>query len=142
MMQKKILVVAAVVLAVVVFVPPSARAAADAGEGWVNSLEPGGAKARLVLVEGGRARYAIVLPREATPQQRTAGADLRGWLGRVAGAAFEVVAETDVPPAEGRRAIRLAGGEGLGNEGYAVEVEGEELVLRGGRTRGMLNAVY
>jgi hypothetical protein len=124
--------------------PPAAR--------WRNSLQPQGpAAGPLTLARAGATDYAIVIPTQPTTQDQKAAADLAQWLGEMTGAQFAIVPDSQAPrPTEisvGRTnrlakvKLRLPKG-GLGNEGYAIGVSGQRLLLVGGRKRGPINAVY
>lgn len=119
---------------------------------WRNTLQPKGEPApALTLAEAGRTDYVIVIPAEPTTQEEKAAADLAQWLGRMTGAEFEIVpdtrpradAEISIGATNRLQGVRLpAGAADLGDEGYAVAVDGRRLLLIGGRTRGPINAVY
>lgn len=125
---------------------------ATASTRWRNSLQPAGpASAPLTLAKAGTTDYVIVIPAAPTPQDRKAADDLALWLGQMTGAKFEIVPETQSPrPTEISigQTNRLAGARvpmprgGLGNEGYAIGVCGQRLLLLGGHKRGAINAVY
>lgn len=119
---------------------------------WRNSLQPTGpAAASLTLARDGVTEYVIVLPAAPTTQDQKAAADLAQWLGEMTRARFEIVPDSQ-PPRSTEISIgqtnRLAGARvpmprgGLGNEGYAIGVSGQRLLLLGGKTRGAINAVY
>src|SRR4051812_10230349 len=127
--------------------------AADAG-GWVNALKPAGtAAAPLVIVADGTPRYAILLPAKPTGPERKAAADLQQWLKALTGTTLTLATE-DQKPAGFERFISVGNtellktsghagdGSDLADEGYAIAVAGEHVLLRGGRTRGIINAVY
>lgn len=127
-------------------------AASAAPARWQNSLRPAGpAAATLTLASGGATEYVIVVPAAPTPQDQKAAADLSQWLGEMTGARFETVPDSTAPrPTEISigQTSRLAGVRlpsrpgGLGNEGYAIGVSGQRLLLVGGKKRGAINAVY
>ena len=61
---------------------------------WRNSLQPQGTpSAALTLAESGKARYTLVIPRNAQRQERKAAGDLRLTLQLICGADFAVAAE-------------------------------------------------
>ncbi|MEI6501902.1 MAG: DUF4838 domain-containing protein, partial [Armatimonadota bacterium] len=119
---------------------------------WHNSLQPSGpAAGPLTLAKAGVTDYVIVTPAAATTQDQKAAADLAQWLGEMTRAKFEIVPDTTAPRATEisvGQTNRLAGAslprpaKGLGNEGYAIGVSGQRLLLLGGKTRGAINAVY
>lgn len=121
--------------------------------GWRNALKPAGQPAPpLTLVTDAAPRYAILLPARPTPPERKAAGDLQHWLKRITGGELAVVGEDRLPPGASRfisigatDLLRRSGGgdcRDLADEGYEIAVEGEHLLLRGGRTRGAVNAVY
>lgn len=121
---------------------------------WRNALAPEGRPGpRLVLAQGGEARYRIVLPVEPSTQEEMAAEELARWLKAMSGAAFEVVREVTGFRPDGReislgRTRLLADSPleskeaDLGNEGYAIDVQGETLYLFGGAWRGPIYAVF
>jgi hypothetical protein len=119
---------------------------------WRNSLQPAGpAAAALTLARAGATEYVIVIPAAATTQDRKAAEDLALWLGQTTGAGFEIVPDTQAPRATEisiGETNRVAGARvpvppgALGNEGYAIGVSGQRLLLLGGKQRGAINAVY
>ena len=114
-----------------------------------NALKPKGRPGReLVLASGANTSYRIVLSESPTSQDRKAAEDLSFWLKKMTGAEFRVICETELRPGNkfvsvgkthllGDRAV-----PDLGDEGYAILQEGENLFLVGGRRRGPINAVY
>ena len=127
-------------------IPSGARSTKD---GWSNSLRPAGAPAPpLTLARDGRTDYAIVTPARATPQEAKAADLLETWLREITGATFPVVADTAAPAAReisvGRTNRLSADAPGLppdlGEEGYAIAVDGERVLLAGGSLRGPIYA--
>jgi hypothetical protein len=128
------------------------QAAAEEWTQWRNTLAPRGeAAAALPLATNGQTDYVIVIPAKPTTQDTKAATDLAHWLKAMTGATFNVVAD-DRPAGPHEisvgRTNRLAGlrslpdADGLGEEGYAVAVDGDRPILIGGSTRGAINAVY
>ena len=120
---------------------------------WRNTLKPAGQAALpLTLVADGAPRYAILLPARPTAPERKAAEDLQHWLKQITGGELAVVGEDQLSPGASRFISigatdllrRSGGGDGrdLADEGYEIAVRGEHLLLRGGRTRGIVNAVY
>lgn len=119
---------------------------------WRNSLRPQGPGAGpLTLAQGGRTDYDIVIPGSPTSQDQKAAEDLAFWLGEITGAKFEIVLDSREPTETEislGRTNRLARSKlpqaqaDLGNEGYALAVQGKRLLLWGGKKRGPINAVY
>ena len=121
---------------------------------WRNALKPkGNPGPELLLASGKKALYDIVLPRVATTQEEKAAADLALWLKEMTGAEFRVLHEgpyyKPVRPVISIGRTNLSVEDGLTDravdledEGYAIDVVGGNLYLRGGKTRGIINAVY
>lgn len=120
--------------------------------GWVNSLKPAGPPtAELSLAKGGIAQYSILLSQQPTTQEQKAAEDLAHWLKEMTGGEFPVVQETsrgandDHVISIGNTELAVQAGlpeVSLGGEGYQIEARGSTLFLRGGSTRGIINAVY
>ena len=105
---------------------------------WVNSLKPQGKPAGNVkVVKAGKPQGGIQLPDHPTPQETNAAVELRHWIKELTGAKLEIKSGK---AGASRFAIRTDGS--LGDEGYAIVVSGGQIVLSGGKTRGVLNAVY
>ena len=121
---------------------------------WSNSLTPRGQVGpEITLADGGEALYEIVLASEPSPQEKKAAADLARWLNAMTGAKFAVVHEGPRHKPTGReisigktallRDAKLPEADkDLQDEGYALAAKGQTLFLLGGRTRGIINAVY
>jgi hypothetical protein len=119
---------------------------------WSNTLKPTGKPAAsLKLAAGGQTDYVIVIPNAPTPQDRKAAEDLALWLGEMTGATFPIVAdseaarETEISIGQTNRLDQAnvpEAGADLGDDGYAIGVEGKKLYLLGGRKRGPINTVY
>lgn len=106
----------------------------------------------LVLAEGGRSDYDILVSRDrASPSELFAAKELSHFLREITGAVIPVCFEDESRASKhifvgDSRALRkvlpnlnLAP---LGREGYAIKTVGEHLVLAGGRLRGSMYAVY
>src|SRR5688572_14365165 len=126
---------------------------ATASAGWANALKPAGkAAAPLLVVADGAARYAILLPAKPTAPEQKAAAALRQWLKEMSGVALPIASEDRKTDGFSRfisvgntDLLKQSGGgngKNLADEGYEIAVAGEHLLLRGGRTRGIVNAVY
>ena len=104
---------------------------------WANSLKPEGQPAgRIEIARDGKARTTITLTAQPTPQERRAAEELQHWLAGITGATLPI----QTNPA--RRCIVIRTDPALGDEGYEILFERGRLVLAGGKTRGVLNAVY
>ncbi len=127
-----------------------AVAACGAQGQWSNALQPKGTAAPAVtLAAGGKAAYRILLAAEPTTQDRRAAADLQQWLAEMCGAKLPIVTEAERMRGKvisvGRTALlagQVAPTADLGDEGYGVAERRGNLFLWGGRTRGVINAVY
>jgi formylglycine-generating enzyme required for sulfatase activity len=131
------------------------RVACDAANmGWQNSLKPKGKPApELLLASAGKTLYNIVLPKQATSQEEKAAEDLAHWLTEMAEADFKVLHEgpnykTELPfisignttlAAKVKLAAQFSD---IQEQGYAIDAVDGNLYLRGGKTRGIINAVY
>jgi hypothetical protein len=111
---------------------------ASAHAEWGNTLKPQGQPAgRVKVVTKGKAQGNIQLPEHPTAQETNAAAQLQFWIKEITGATLEV------RPGQTRRSrLVLRTDASLGDEGYAVAVERGQVILSGGKTRGVLNAVY
>ena len=89
------------------------------------------------MVKSGKPKSTIQLPEHPTPQETNAAAQLQLWIKEMTGATLGV---TSGKAGRGSIAIRTDGS--LGDEGYAIAVNRGQIVLSGGKTRGVLNAVY
>lgn len=121
---------------------------------WVNALEPSGDPGpKLRLAGKGEAHYAILLAAAPTTMEEKAAEDLARWLEEMTNASFPIVRE-DVDMATDQSFISIGNTAlrkqqipqeaipDLKEEGYGIFVEGKNLFLIGGDTRGVINAVY
>lgn len=105
---------------------------------WRNTLAPEGKPAAQVkVVELGRPLCTIACPAEATGPEKKAAADLQQWIREITGATLEIATGRAGP-----KSILLQTDPTLGDEGYEITAERDRIVLSGGRTRGVVNAVY
>jgi hypothetical protein len=117
-----------------------------------HALAPRGEKGpELTLAVEGAARYVILLPAEPDTRERKAAEDLKQWLDEITSAEFRIIREGEDGAGErlisiGRTKLAEASGPetDLGDDGIQIAVadEGKQLILQGGRGRGMVNAVY
>jgi len=99
--------------------------------------------ADLVLVEDGQNPAPIYCP--AGPgQERSAAADLAGYLSRISGAKFVVAAAPADLPTRGVFVGRLPGapGENLAPDAFRIRAEGERLFIVGGNAQGTYYGVF
>lgn len=121
---------------------------------WVNSLTPTGRQGlELVLTADGKSDYRILLSKSPTTQDQKAADDLQTWLLQMTGARLSVVKESRELKDYSRlisigqtQLLKKSGlaamAEDLKDEGYGIDQKGDLLFLWGGRTRGVINAVY
>ena len=104
---------------------------------------------KLLLIDSGRPRCDICLPRRAHPAERFAAEELQSHLLRMTGAKLELVNEPRRRPTifvgRGKASEPLAGDfhwAELGEDGILLRREGKGLLLAGNSPRGTLYAVY
>ncbi len=109
---------------------------------------PGG---ELVLADGGRSAYQIVVADDASPSIRHAAEELQSFLEQITGAKLPIASDKQpLTPHEivlGNNAhLKQLGVDvdfkSLGNEGYVIRTVGDRLVIAGGSLRGNLYGVY
>ena len=114
---------------------------------------PAASAAELVIADGGRSDYTIVLASDASPSEKHGAKELQMFLQEISGATLPIA--TDADPAKGpmilvglsKKLEELDGlakidFEPLGDEGFVIRTAPPHLVLAGGRQRGSLYAVY
>jgi hypothetical protein len=106
---------------------------------------------QVTLIDHGKSKYQIVLPASAIPAERYAAEELQRYLEKASGAKLPIVADTAAPTA---RQILLGNNShlarlrskvdftALGPDGFVMGVEGNAVIIAGGRPRGTLNGVY
>ena len=122
--------------------------AADAPAADRPAAIPAGA---LVLAEGGRSDYAIVIAKQAAPPTQYAAEELRRFLKEISGVELPAVTDNQ-PPRDHeillgdstRRAQTTPqlSAAGLGEEGYLLRTIDQRLIIFGGGARGTLYGVY
>jgi hypothetical protein len=105
----------------------------------------------LLLAEGGRTDYRIVVADDASPSTRHGAEELQEFLGEIGGVKPGIVSDK-TPPQEkeivlGDNARLSSLGAAidfreLGNEGYVIRTIGKRLVIAGGSLRGNLYGAY
>jgi hypothetical protein len=104
---------------------------------WQNSLKPAGQPANeFLLVKEGKSVRPIRLTANATIIEKNAAAELQHWIEQI------TRARPAITPADNGPSVRLQTDAALGEEGYRIAIEGDDLVLAGGTGRGVVNAVY
>jgi hypothetical protein len=105
---------------------------------WQNSLLPPGKPAgKVQIVKASQARGAIYCPAQPTPLETNAAVELQHWLREITGTTLEI--KTGKPK---RGSISIRTDRMLGDEGYSIAVERGQVLLSGGKTRGVFNAVF
>jgi hypothetical protein len=110
---------------------------------------PVGAQA-LPLATNGIPAAVIVTADQSTPAEQTAAQELANYLGRITGAKFTIQSESTRPPDSARiyvgptRAALKVGVDcsKLGPEEWIIRSSGLDLILAGGRPRGIIYATY
>lgn len=108
--------------------------------------------AALTLAQDGQTNYSIVLAEGAIPAEKTAASQLQEHLQKVTGATFAIKPEGEVSAnapqilvGAGSRTQRLLPKQNwsaLGSDGIVIQTVGQNLILAGGRPRGVLYAVF
>ena len=106
----------------------------------------------LVLAKGGKSNYVIVLPKAASPVEKTAAGELQEHLGQIIGTTLPIISEADVPDGAprivvgfGSLAQKLIPGlepARLPPDTIIIKTVGDDLVLVGHPRRGALCAVF
>jgi hypothetical protein len=109
------------------------------------------AKGELVLAEGGRSNFVIVVGREASPSEKHAAQELQSFLEQISGARLPVrddqgpLGEHEIILGDNAH-LRQLGVQidfaKLGDEGFTLRTVGPHLVIAGGRLRGTMYGVY
>ena len=105
----------------------------------------------LVIADGGKSDYRIVISNEASPSEKHAADELQKFLKEISGAMLPIVA--DETPASNNEIILGDNAhlrqikteidfEKLGKEGFNIRTVGPRLVIAGGRLRGTMYGVY
>lgn len=112
-------------------------------------LASGAEEGNLILAEGGKTAFSIVVSEKATEPEKHAATELARFLKDISGAEFPVRAD-----APGGAPAILVGPDAaagifspgeiadLGLEGYRIRTKGAILAIAGGRPRGTLYGVY
>jgi hypothetical protein len=104
---------------------------------WQNTLKPIGSPAgEIFLVKDGKSLWPILLPTNATTIEKNAATELQHWIEQI------TTARPEISTAHHGPSVRLRTDASLGEEGYRIAMEGDDLVLSGGTGRGVINAVY
>ncbi len=109
------------------------------------------AQADITIANKAQSQYRIVVSVRAIPAERHAAEELQRYLERMSGAKLPIVTDAEKPTA---REILLGDNAHLaklglnvdftklGPDGFVLRVDGNRLIIAGGRPRGTLNGVY
>ncbi len=111
------------------------------------------ASADVTLADKGQSQYRIVVPVGAIPSERYAAEELQRYLEKMSGAKLPIVTDAEKPVAReillgdnSHLPRKLSGPKvdfaKLGSDGFVLRVDGQRLIIAGGRPRGTLNGVY
>jgi hypothetical protein len=118
---------------------------------WTLCSLPVAGAAELVIADGGRSDYTIVVASEASDSERHGAKELQMFLEEISGATLPIATDrdrVDGPMILLGRSKKLEGLalkldlEPLGDEGFVVHTAPPHLILAGGRKRGSMFAVY
>jgi hypothetical protein len=114
-------------------------------------VPPAVAANQVTLADHGKTKYRIVLPAASIPAERYAAEELQRYLEKISGAKLPIVADTEAPTGReiqlgntthlARLRSKVDFGK-LGPDGFVLGVEGNTVIIAGGRPRGTLNGVY
>ncbi len=113
-------------------------ACASAQAEWVNTLKPPGKPAgKIKVVKAGKAQGGIQIPDPPTPQETNAAVQLQHWIEEMTGVTLPIA------PGKARSSrVAIRTDASLDDEGYAIAVGRGQVILSGGKTRGVMNSVY
>ena len=105
----------------------------------------------LVIADGGKSNWRIVISNEASPSEKHAAKELKRFLNEISGAALAIV--TDETPVSNNEIILGDNAhlrqvkteidfDKLGHEGFTIRTVGPQLVIAGGKLRGTMYGVY
>ena len=106
---------------------------------------------RLLLAEGGRSAYSIVVAKDAIPSERHAAEELQRYLERISGAKLPIITddaemgEHEIILGDNEHLRKLNLGidfSKLGEEGFVLKTHKSYLIIAGGKPRGTLYGVY
>lgn len=109
------------------------------------------APAPLIVAEGGKSNYTIVVPEKASPSVEHAAKELQHFLAEMTGATLPIRSDHEPMPPQAillgpNRYLETLDSKidlvGLGAEGYHLRTVGPHLVIAGSSVRGTLYGVY
>jgi hypothetical protein len=105
----------------------------------------------IVLAEGSRSAYQIVVADNASPSTRHGAEELQRFLQEIGGAKLPIVSDSqpqspkEIILGDNAHLKKLGVAidfNALGNEGYVIRTVGDTLVIAGGALRGTMYGVY
>jgi hypothetical protein len=110
-----------------------------------------GASGNLIIADGGKSDYCIVISHEASFSEKHAADELQKFLNQISSATLPIV--TDETPVSSNEIILGDNAhlrqvkteidfEKLGKEGFTIRTVGPHLVIAGGKLRGTMYGVY
>src|SRR5260221_22103 len=107
--------------------------------------------AGLTITDQGKSKYRIVVPASAIPSERYAAEELQRYIEKMSGAKLPIV--TDAEPRAAHEILlgdnlhvarlhKTVDSANLGPDGFRLRVDGNLLIIVGGKPRGTLNGVY
>lgn len=96
----------------------------------------------LELASGGKTTYPILLQKDATVAEVFAASELQRYLQQSTGAKFELLRQESEGTAVATQAIIVLFDAELADEEWSIRVVGRNLVISGGRPRGVLYGVH
>lgn len=121
---------------------------------WSNTLRPTGKpSSTLTLAANGKSNYVIVISSKATTQDQKAANDLQQWLKEITDVKLPIQYD-NIRLSQSMHKISIGHSKyfeklnvslvktKLSDEGYGICCDGKDMYLWGGRSRGIINAVY
>ncbi len=102
-------------------------------------------KSQFVLVSGAASPYSIVIPQDASAQDRKASQVLQSYLREISGAQLPVLTDKEPPAAREiciGRTNRGSGTEKLDQDGFMIKTRGTRLLIYGSHGKSTLYGVY
>ena len=106
--------------------------------------------AGLVIADGAKSAYTVVVASDASPSERHGAKELQMFLKEISGATLPIATDSDrvkgpmilLGRSKKLDALAKIDFEALGDEGFVMRTAPPHLILAGGRQRGSLYAVY
>ena len=111
---------------------------------------PVASAAGLVIADGAKSAYTVVVASDASPSERHGAKELQMFLKEISGATLPIATDTDrvqgpmilLGQSKKLDALAKIDFEALGDEGFVMRTAPPHLILAGGRQRGSRYAVY